>query len=365
MAIRRFKAVDNEAMKIDSSSPYGRTGQAIINNSDTPNGTIFKFTGGHEDRVIRVRDTSRNTNKFNDDDENNHVIVDGKGIVEDGARVESESKIYVQKVDDYGWPTGPVIKITVFSKGGNTSDVWGFATNKPLEDGARYMKVSGSNKGDSNYMDFSDPDGVPCFTKGTLIATPSGPREVETLSAGDLVLTYDRGPQPVQWATATQTALTATSTRHPISIDAGALGPDLPLRELTVSPQHRILLKRDGAEVFAPAKALTALPGIRIQLEQTSVTYVHILLASHAVVLSEGLATESFFPGPMAIAALSEENRRSLALQISGSTAYQRTCRSTLTVRETREWLGTLTGPDRHCIGSGHNAPEKATTLSA
>ncbi len=41
--------------------------------------------------------------------------------------------------------------------------------------------------------------GIPCFAAGMPILTPSGPRLVETLAIGDLVLTQD-GPVPVIWA---------------------------------------------------------------------------------------------------------------------------------------------------------------------
>ncbi|PWE51378.1 hypothetical protein DEM26_04235 [Thioclava sp. NG1] len=39
----------------------------------------------------------------------------------------------------------------------------------------------------------------PCVTKGTRLATPRGPRRVESLQPGDLVTTLDDGPQPVLW----------------------------------------------------------------------------------------------------------------------------------------------------------------------
>ena len=48
MVIRTFVAFDNDAMKIAVGSPSGAPGAPIINNSDTPNGTIFLYTGGSE-----------------------------------------------------------------------------------------------------------------------------------------------------------------------------------------------------------------------------------------------------------------------------------------------------------------------------
>ena len=45
---------------------------------------------------------------------------------------------------------------------------------------------------------FASPAPV-CFLEGTLIATPTGPRAVETLQQGDLVVTADGQMLPVLW----------------------------------------------------------------------------------------------------------------------------------------------------------------------
>ena len=40
---------------------------------------------------------------------------------------------------------------------------------------------------------------MPCYAPGTMIDTPDGPRAVETLQVGDLVMTLDHGPQSIRW----------------------------------------------------------------------------------------------------------------------------------------------------------------------
>ncbi len=140
---------------------------------------------------------------------------------------------------------------------------------------------------------------IPCFVAGTMIRTPTGDVAVEDLEPGDLVLTQDDGAQPVRWTG--QRTVTATGALAPIQIQAGALGHHGALR---LSPQHRVLIRDSLAEllfgegeVLVAAKDLVNDRTIR-RIEGGEVTYVHILFDRHQVVFSEGLATESFLPGP-------------------------------------------------------------------
>ena len=90
---------------------------------------------------------------------------------------------------------------------------------------------------------------------------------------------------------------------NPILIRRGALGRDLPERDLMVSPNHRMLVTSDLAElmfgereVLVAAKFLTGLDGV-VQIEQAGVTYVHVMCEHHEVLLANGSWTESFQPG--------------------------------------------------------------------
>jgi len=65
------------------------------------------------------------------------------------------------------------------------------------------------------------------------------------LTQGMLVWTKYDGYQPVRWIGMRQiseTDLEAHAKVRPIRIKAGALGQNMPERNLTVSPQHRILV---------------------------------------------------------------------------------------------------------------------------
>jgi hypothetical protein len=140
---------------------------------------------------------------------------------------------------------------------------------------------------------------IPCFVAGTMILTDRGECAVETLKPGDLVITKDDGPQPVRWIGRRQ--VPATGSLAPIEIKAGTFGKH---RRLLVSPQHRVLVHDSLAEllfgdteVLVSAKDLVNGRSVRV-IEGGEVDYVHLLFDRHQIVSSEGLATESFLPGP-------------------------------------------------------------------
>lgn len=161
-----------------------------------------------------------------------------------------------------------------------------------------YTVANGGGNGMSDTA-FVTLNSIPCFVAGTLIRTPLGDAPVETLRPGDLVLTHDDGPQPLRWIGRRQVA--AEGDFAPVEIDAGAFGPH---RRLLVSPQHRVLIRDAMAELlFGEAEVLVAardlVNGRSVRLRPGGmVDYVHILFDRHQVVWSEGLATESFLPGP-------------------------------------------------------------------
>ncbi len=173
-----------------------------------------------------------------------------------------------------------------------------------------------------------------CFAQGTLIDTSAGPIPVENLSTGDLITTMDNGPKALRWVGA-RTLNTAALTRNPhlrpITIQANALGPQNPTTDLTVSPQHRILLNTPNVQLnfwleaaLAPAKGLVDNDKVTISA-QDSVTYYHLLFDRHEIIRSNGTWTESLFPGKQSMLALDAAARAEvlelfpeLALQDAG-----------------------------------------------
>lgn len=132
-----------------------------------------------------------------------------------------------------------------------------------------------------------------CYAAGTRIATPDGNRLVQALRAGDLVRTLDGSIRPVVWAGWRKVSV----TRHPdpekvrpVVIQPDAFGPGLPVRALRLSPDHAVYV--DGALI--PVRLLVNGTTISIDTKCRTVTYHHIELDRHDIVLAEGLPAESY-----------------------------------------------------------------------
>ncbi len=167
---------------------------------------------------------------------------------------------------------------------------------------------------DGTVVNFSHIESVVvCFTAGTRILTPHGPRPVQTLKAGDLVLTRDSGPQPIRWIGSK--TVRGHGVHAPIRFAPGTVNND---RELLVSPQHRMLhispkasLLFGDREVLLPAKHMVDGKDI-CPVEQDIVGYFHILLDRHEIVFAENAPTESFHPGALGLNTLSDASREDL-----------------------------------------------------
>ena len=131
-----------------------------------------------------------------------------------------------------------------------------------------------------------------CFAAGTRIATPRGEIAVEALAPGDLVLTASGAARPIVWI-----GHRRVNCQHhpqpkqvwPVRIAADAFGPGQPCRDLFLSPDHAVF----DDDVLIPIRYL--IDGTSIaQVQRPEVTYYHVELSSHDVVLAEGLPTESY-----------------------------------------------------------------------
>ena len=145
------------------------------------------------------------------------------------------------------------------------------------------MKVS--NSGGNTFI-------TACFATGTRLLAEGGARAVETLRAGERLATASGRLAAIRWVGFRRLDLRRHASPHdvmPVRVSAGALGEGLPLADLVLSPDHAVMI--DGALV--PVRYLVNGTSIR-QETRGQVTYWHVELDRHDVVLAEGAACESY-----------------------------------------------------------------------
>ena len=136
-----------------------------------------------------------------------------------------------------------------------------------------------------------------CFTTGTLISTRHGDVAVEALRVGDLVKTISGRFRPILWIGRRDLDCSAEpvpSATWPVRIRAGAFG-ELPASDLLLSPGHPVLVgaNDDGDGSLVPIMCL--INGTTIaRVPMPRVTYWHVELDAHDILLAEGLPVESY-----------------------------------------------------------------------
>ncbi|MFO1028811.1 MAG: Hint domain-containing protein, partial [Acetobacteraceae bacterium] len=159
-----------------------------------------------------------------------------------------------------------------------------------IADGTAFAASSAGAGG--SFVELSAAQPAPCFLQGTRILTPDGEVAVEDLRFGDLVLTHDDTPARVIWVG--QRTVSCAAHPHPervwpVRISAGAFGRGRPRRDLFLSPDHCLYLD----QVLIPVKCLIDGQAIA-QVKLDALTYYHVELPRHGVLLAEGLESESY-----------------------------------------------------------------------
>lgn len=211
--------------------------------------------------------------------------------------------------------------ITLIEVGGNAPPLLMFMDDIPPRNTEMWV-VHHTLHASADNSTGPETGGVICFTPGTRIETPDGPRLVEELREGDYVQSKDSGAQEIQWIGSRRMSgarLFAMPKLRPIRIRAGALGVERPDEELLVSPEHRMLIKGDVAmalfntpEVLVSAKDLINSSSINVDMAVREVTYIHILLPQHQILWANGVETESFHPASTSLTTLDEGDRKRL-----------------------------------------------------
>jgi hypothetical protein len=132
-----------------------------------------------------------------------------------------------------------------------------------------------------------------CYVGGTRIRVPDGEAEVASLAAGDVVTLAGGGTARIRWIgrRVVATRFADPLKVMPIRIRSGALGQGLPVRDLLVSPCHGLLV--DGVLVQAGA-LVNGASILRDRAMPEFFTYYHVELATHELILAEGVPAETF-----------------------------------------------------------------------
>ena len=149
--------------------------------------------------------------------------------------------------------------------------------------------------------------GVTGLCAGANLRTPCGPRRVEFLRQGDLVVTRDNGLVPVRliWTrTVTATEIAADPSLAPIVLRPRAVGPMMPQKTLSVGSAHRLLIpgwrlldEEDGENCLVPARDIAGLnDSTFIDRAPDEVTFYNVVFDEHQVFAANGLPVESFLP---------------------------------------------------------------------
>jgi collagen type I/II/III/V/XI/XXIV/XXVII alpha len=131
-----------------------------------------------------------------------------------------------------------------------------------------------------------------CFAAGTRIATERGDMTVEALRPGDRIRCVLGETAEAIWIGHRRLDCTRhpkPATVWPVRVCAGAFADGVPKRDLLLSPDHAVFLD----DVLIPVKHL--INGTTVSQQRCdTVTYYHVELARHDVLLAEGLPTESY-----------------------------------------------------------------------
>ncbi|GAB4073120.1 Hint domain-containing protein [Ancylobacter sonchi] len=308
---------------VETNSTYGNiflgTGSTLVADGAS---LSTNFLDAGTNSVIRITDGGTFTNTGWTNGSNVTFEVDGSSTLDFSAQVSGGGGISGQTIVFTGTGDGTVklpggvtdLKIEGFNAGDllqfNDDNITDFRT---IDNGDGTITIQAVNvqsewytqilssvtvSGNVNPDDFIfDPStgtvGYACFLAGTMIATPDGERAVETLAIGDAVLTASQEIRLVKWiGRQTVVSMFAEPTRaFPIRIAAGALGENMPVRDLYISPDHALLI--DG--LLVQAGALINGTTIRqVERPEARFTYFHIEVDDHAIILADGVPAETF-----------------------------------------------------------------------
>ena len=140
-----------------------------------------------------------------------------------------------------------------------------------------------------------------CFLRGTKILTDAGETAIENLSVGDLVSTVSGQSLAIKrvdsWVVERKPGQDWTDDVAPIKVCRSALAPNVPHRDLYLSPSHALYLDGVLVCVGGLVNDRSIVRCAKGELDQLS--YFHLELEGHHVILAEGAPAESLLADRM------------------------------------------------------------------
>ena len=132
-----------------------------------------------------------------------------------------------------------------------------------------------------------------CFAQGTRLLTPNGYVPVEAFKPGDPIITRLGVRRAVRWIgrRRMEAGLKPRQDMRPVVVLPGALGPLRPGKPVRLSPSHAVFVNG----VLVPVMHLVNGATILREMTLGAVTYFHIELDRHDILMAEGLEVESYF----------------------------------------------------------------------
>ncbi|MEE9427517.1 MAG: Hint domain-containing protein [Paracoccaceae bacterium] len=158
---------------------------------------------------------------------------------------------------------------------------------------------------------------------GANIRTPCGPRRVELVRPGDLIVTRDNGLQPVRmiWTREISSVdISLNPALAPIALCPRAIGPMMPQHKLTVASDHHVLVpgyrllgQEDTSCCLVQAHEVAGSSDDAYADTSAGITsFYTFVFDTHQVFACNGLPVESFLAGASEIAGLKKSHRDDL-----------------------------------------------------
>ncbi|EBA03559.1 hypothetical protein RB2150_03648 [Rhodobacterales bacterium HTCC2150] len=294
MPLSDFQGTDfsiiSSSTEMNNLGTYSVT--AVTSITFTDGGVVFTLSGSNNPGHISILNTASGFSISESLHTDTYVleIISPTGIVFTGS---------VTLAGSFSLSSSGYLKVVTSGTGTSTGDLIGDGALGDNGSFSHTFSVAGQT---SFTLEFNGPGmklysltaNLSCFCAGTKISTPSGAKEVENLSPGDKILRADNSVATVRWLGKQDVypRFQHPDKINPIKISAGALGENLPKRDLMLSPDHAIM--QDGTLINASA----LINGTSIQqvksMPKDGFTYYHVETDDHELLLAEGLAAETF-----------------------------------------------------------------------